>query len=108
MDIPLSLGGIQSILNSCLDVRDFIHNSKSDGSGDDVISTMAFVPKFKTSGWPQAELNGLEVGGFWVDVYENSQPDATSTSRGSTSSNSPGTVAACSRPGLHLLSDLQS
>jgi len=106
MDIPLSLGGIQSILNSCLDVRDFIHNSKSDGSGDDVISTMAFVPKFKTSGWPQTELNDLEVGGFWVDVYENSQPDATSTSRGTTTANSPGTVAACSRPGVVPWTDI--
>lgn len=100
MDIDLSLAGIQDALNSCLDVREFIHNANSAGSGDDVSSVMAFVPKFKTSGWPQAALNGLEVGGFWVDVYENSQPDASSTSVGTTTLNTPGTVAGCSRPGV--------
>lgn len=104
MDIPLSLGGIQAALNSSLDVRDFIHD---DGSGtNNVISTMAFIPRFKTSGWPQAALNGLEVGGFWVDVYEASQPDASSTSRGSTAANAPGAVAACSRSGVVPWTDI--
>ena len=104
MDIPLSLGGIQAVLNSALDVRDFIHD---DGSGtNNVISTMAFIPRSKTSGWPQAALNGLEVGGFWVDVYEASQPDASSTSRGSTAANTPGAVAACSRSGVVPWTDI--
>ena len=98
MDIDLSVGGLQAALNSSLDVRDFIHD---DGSGsNNVISTMAFIPRFKTSGWPQAALNGLEVGGFWVDVYEASQPDATSLSRGSTAADTPAAVAACSKPGV--------
>ena len=104
MNIDLSLGGIQAALNSSLDVRDFIHD---DGSGsNNVISTMAFIPRFKTSGWPQSALNGLEVGGFWADVYEASQPDATSTSRGSTTANTPGAVAACSRPGVVPWTDI--
>jgi len=98
MNIDLSLGGIQAALNSSLDVRDFIHD---DGSGsNNVVSTMAFIPRFKTSGWPQAALNGLEVGGFWMDVYEVCQPDATSLSRGGTAADTPGAVAACSKPGV--------
>lgn len=104
MDIDLSLGGIQAALNSSLDVRDFIHD---DGSGsNNVVSSMAFIPRFKTSGWPQAALNGLEVGGFFVDVYEASQPDASSISRGSTSANTPGSVAACSKPGVVPWTDI--
>ncbi|MCK4529108.1 hypothetical protein KAW18_17215, partial [candidate division WOR-3 bacterium] len=92
MDIPLSLGGIQAVLNSALDVRDFIHD---DGSGtNNVISTMALIPKQKSSGWPQAAHNGLDLPPFWWDIYEASQPDATSESRGSTAANTPGSVAA--------------
>ena len=106
MNIKLSLGAVQDILSAGLDVRDIVHNSKSDGSGTDVISTMAVIPKFKTSGWPQAALNDLEVGGFMVDVYEASQPDATSISRGSTTADTPGTVAACSRPGVTPWTDI--
>ncbi|MDA3834908.1 MAG: hypothetical protein PF495_16100, partial [Spirochaetales bacterium] len=104
MKIDLSLGGLQAALNSALDVRDIIHD---DGSGTNkVISTMALVPRFKTSGWPQAALNGLEVGGFWVDVYEACQPDATSLSRGSTTPNTPGSVTACSKPGVVPWTDI--
>ena len=94
---------IQAGALSALDVRDFIHD---DGSGNSVISTMAFIPKFVTSGWPQAALNGLNVGGFWIDVYKNSQPDATSIYRGSTSPDTPGSVAATSRPGVSLWDDI--
>jgi hypothetical protein len=106
MDIKLSLGGIQDLLTASLEVRDFVHNSESDGGGDDVISTMAYIPKFKTSGWPQSALNGLEVGGFWVDVHKCSQPDASSTSRGTTTANTPGDIAACSRPGVVPWTDI--
>lgn len=106
MDIPLSLGDIQAALNSCLDVRDIIHDSKSDGSGVDVVSTMALIPKFKTSGWPQAALNGLEVGGFWVDVYEACQWDATSLSRGTVTPDTPGLFAAGSKPGVVPWTDI--
>jgi len=92
MDIPLSLGGIQAALNSSLDVRDFVHKSNSDGTGDDVVSTMAFIPRFKTSGWPQTALNGLE--------------DASSTSRGATAADTPGLIAACSKPGVVPWTDI--
>jgi len=91
------------ILTSSLAVRDFIHD---DGAGGKAISTMAFIPPFITSGLPQAALNGLEMGNFFVDVYENSQPSATSESRGVTSPNTPGTVAACSRPGVVPWTDI--
>ena len=106
MDIDLSLGGIQAALNSSLDVRDFVHKSNNNDTGDVVASTMAFIPRFKTSGWPQSALNGLEVGGFFVDVYEACQPDASSTSRGGTSANLPGIVAACSKPGVVPWTDI--
>jgi hypothetical protein len=78
----------------------FEHNSKSDGSGDTVSSVMAYIPEFTTSGWPQAALNGLKAGGFWVDAYECSQPDASDTSPGSTTLNVPGIVAAVSQSGV--------
>jgi hypothetical protein len=103
MDIKLSLGGIQDILSANMDVRDFLHD---DGSGNDAISTMAYVPKFKSSGWPQSAHNGLELGGFWADAYKCCQPDATSISRGSTTPDSPGGVAACSRPGVVPWTDI--
>jgi hypothetical protein len=106
MDINLSLAGIQDVLNNCLDVREFKHNENSAGTGDEVISTMGLVPKFKTSGWPQSALNDLEVGPFWIDVYENSQPDASSTSRGTTTLDTPGTVAAVSQPGVKAWTEI--
>jgi hypothetical protein len=76
------------------------HNSKSDGTGDTVSSVMAYVPVFETSGWPQSALNGITVGGFWFDAYECSQPDASDTSAGTTTLNSPGNVAAVSQAGV--------
>ena len=100
MNIKLSLGGIQDILRSSLEVRDFIHNSKVDGSGVNVISAMALIPKFITSGWPQVALNGLSVGGFFVDVHKASQWDASSSALGSVTADTPSTFAACSRPGV--------
>jgi len=87
-----------------LDVRDFIHD---DGSGtNNVISTMAYIPKFVTSGWPQAAQNGLEVGGFWIDVYKNSHPAATSIARGTASPDTPGAMAATSRAGVSIWDDI--
>jgi len=95
---------IQAGALSALDVRDFIHD---DGSGtNNVISTMAFIPKFVTSGWPQAALNGLNVGGFWIDVYKNSHPAATSIARGTAAPDTPGAMAATSRPGVSLWEDI--
>jgi hypothetical protein len=95
---------IDTRTEAALDIRDFIHD---DGSGtNNVISTMAFIPKFKTSGWPQAALNGLEVGGFWIDVYKNSHPAATSTARGTAAPDTPGAMAATSRSGVTVWDDI--
>ena len=98
-------GGVSSVGEiSALDVRDFIHD---DGSGsNNVISTMAFIPKFVTSGWPQAALNGLNVGGFWIDVYKNSHPAATSIARGTAAPDTPGAMAATSRSGVSVWDDI--
>ena len=101
---PANLTARLAALNSSLDVRDFIHD---DGSGaNNVISTMAFIPRQKSSGWPQAALNDLELPSFWIDVYKASQPDATSLSRGGTAADTPGAVAACSRSGVVLWTDI--
>jgi len=95
---------IQAGALSALDVRDFIHD---DGSGtNNVISTMAYIPKFVTSGWPQAAHNGLEMGGFWCDVYKNSYPSATSIARGTAAPDTPGAMAATSRSGVTVWDDI--
>lgn len=53
-------------------------------------SVMVYVPEF-TSSW------GASVGGFWVDKYESSQPDATTSSMGSIGDNvDPGTTPGVS------------
>lgn len=104
--MELSLAQLRDQILASTRERHFIHNSKKDGTGVPVISTMVYVPKFKTAGLPQPELNGLEMGGFWVDKYQCSQPDATSKSRGSTSSNSPGVTAAVSQAGVVPWTDI--
>jgi len=65
--------------------------------GQTTASVMVYIPKFTTANMPQSGLNGLEMGGFWMDKYEASQPDASASSVGSTSTNSPGTTAAVSQ-----------
>ncbi|MFA5779157.1 MAG: hypothetical protein WC947_03380 [Elusimicrobiota bacterium] len=53
-------------------------------------SIIVWVPEF-TASW------GSTAGGFWVDKYESSQPDATTTSMGSIGQNvDPGTTPAVS------------
>jgi len=87
-----------------LPTRDFIHD---DGSGtNNVISTMSFVPRFITAGLPQAALNGLEMGGFFVDTYHCSEPDASSSAYGGTARNTPAAVAAVSQPGVVPWTDI--
>ncbi|WP_435924806.1 hypothetical protein [Paenibacillus sp. DYY-L-2] len=102
----LSLAQLRDQILAGTREKHFIHNSKSDGSGTNAISTMVYVPKFKTAGLPQPELNGIEMGGFWVDKYQCSQPDATSKSRGATNSNAPGLVAAVSQAGVVPWTDI--
>ena len=73
---------------------------KAFADGQTTASVMVYIPKFTTSGMPQAGLDGLDMGGFWMDKYEASQPDASASSVGSTSTNSPGTTAAVSQQGV--------
>lgn len=97
--MDLSLAGIKDQLMRSMVTQAFI-----DDTGN--LSYMTLVPKFKTAGLPQTELNGLELGGFWADTYPCSQPNATSTSRGSTPANNPGTTPAVSRAGVVSWTDI--
>ena len=77
-----------------------------DGDGGTTTSDMVYIPRFVTSGWPQAAHNDLSVGGFWADVYKAAHPDATASARGTASPNTPGTTAATSRKGVSLWDDI--
>jgi len=81
------------------DIRAFITaNMRSetrvddDGKGHAMVWIPRFVVPPSTLGqWPE---NDLELGGFWVDKYECSKPDATPHTEGVV------TDVACSRPGV--------
>lgn len=75
-------------------------NPDAYADGQTTASVMVYIPKFTTSGMPQAGLDDLEMGGFWLDKYEASQPDATASSVGSTTTTTPGTTAAVSQQGV--------
>jgi len=89
--------------NMGLLLKTFTH---SDGAGGTTTSDMVFIPRFTTSSWPQAALNGLNVGGFWADVYKASHPLATSSARGTAAPNVPGAVPATSRQNVSLWDDI--
>jgi hypothetical protein len=73
----------------------FIH---TDGAGGKSHSIMIWIPKYKTAGFvAQPNLNGIQMGGFWVDKYQCSQPDATMGSRGLTSPDTPGAIPGVSQ-----------
>ncbi|QXM18644.1 hypothetical protein [Methanoculleus virus Blf4] len=57
-----------------------------------------YIPPFYGDGLPDANLNGVLFGGFWIDKYLACQPDASNVSRGSVSSNDPGVNGAASKP----------
>ncbi len=57
-----------------------------------------YIPYFVSEGFSQPALNGLLLGGFWIDKYQCCHPLATRFSRGTSSPNDPGTVAAASKP----------
>ncbi len=58
-----------------------------------------WIPFFRSAGFSQPNLNGLILGGFWVDKYQACMPLATATSRGGLTPNSPGAgVGAASKP----------
>lgn len=99
--MTISLQELKDQIQAGTREQDFIHNSKSDGTGTAVISKMVYIPKFtipvgafEGGLWPPVELN---LGGFWIDKYAASQPDATSKTRGATAANVPGLIAAASQ-----------
>jgi len=86
--------------------KTFWHNEHQDGSGALVPSEMVFIPKFKfdrdyvinrglaAAADIPAALDGVDFGGFWVDKYTCSQPNATPT-------NPYPDVAQNAAPGIH-------
>lgn len=84
----------------------FWHNEHQDGSGQKVPSEMVFIPRFKfdrdyvinrglaASADIPAALDGQEFGGFWIDKYICSQPNASMH-------NPYPDVAKLVAPGLH-------
>ena len=57
-----------------------------------------YIPFFISEGFKQPALNGLLLGGFWIDKYQCCHPNATRFSRGTDTPNTVGTVAAASKP----------
>ena len=57
-----------------------------------------YIPLFYGAGLPDANLNGVLFGGFWMDKYLACQPDASNVSRGSVSPNDPEANGAASKP----------
>ncbi|NPV27915.1 MAG: hypothetical protein HPY81_10915 [Firmicutes bacterium] len=106
----LSLAALRDRINAGTREVDVVHNSKGDGSGTTVVSKMIYVPKFRvpaslwdSGAFPAADL---KLGGFLIDKYPSSQPDATNISRGATSPNTPGQVAAVSQQGVVPWTDI--
>ena len=106
----LSLAALRDRINAGTREVDVVHNSKGDGSGTTVVSKMIYVPKFRVPAglWDNGAFpaQDLLLGGFLIDKYPCSQPDATSSSRGSTSANSPGQTAAVSQQGVVPWTDI--
>ncbi|MFH1678065.1 MAG: hypothetical protein ABH914_00390 [Candidatus Omnitrophota bacterium] len=93
LNVTQFIGRVWSLINQATTKEVYADGLKS-------FSAMVYIPKFTTSGMPQAGLDGLEMGGFWMDKYEASQPDATAASVGSTPTNTPGITAAVSQAGV--------
>lgn len=71
---------------------------ETDAAGNTVEIHQVYLPQFVTQGFPQEDLDNILCGGTWYDKYLACQPDASDVTRGSTSANSPGDVAAASKP----------
>ena len=86
--------GVDKILGAMRE-QTFIHE---DGAGGVSFSEMVWIPRYVTAGFTtQTDLNGIQMGGFWVDKYQASQPDSTMASRGSTAANTPGAIPGVSQ-----------
>jgi len=77
-----------------------------DGAGKELEIHQVWIPKFESAGFTQANLNGIECGGFWIDKYQACMFDATNVSRGSSTVNDPGTHGAASMPGVVIWTDI--
>lgn len=106
----LSLAALRDRIAAGTREVDMVHNSKADGSGTMAVSKMVYIPKFRIPAglWDGGAFptQDLLLGGFLIDKYQCSQPDATNASRGSTTANSPGQVAAVSRQGVVPWTDI--
>ncbi|NPV92078.1 MAG: hypothetical protein HPY50_15030 [Firmicutes bacterium] len=106
----LSLAALRDRIAAGTREVDVVHNSKSDGTGTTVVSKMIYVPKFRVPAWlwdvGAFPAQDLKLGGFLIDKYACSQPDATSISRGSTTPNTPGLIAAVSQQGVVPWTDI--
>lgn len=77
-----------------------------DGAGKELEIHQVWIPKFESAGFTQANLNGIECGGFWMDKYQACMGDASNVSRGSVSVNDPGLNGAASMPGVVVWTDI--
>lgn len=78
-----------------------------DGAGNTLEIHQVWIPPFVSAGAPQANLNGLELGGFWCDKFQACQPAASRVSRGGLSSDAPGAgVGAACKPHVVPWTDL--
>ncbi len=106
----LSLAALRDRIAAGTREVDVVHNSKADGTGIMMVSKMIYIPKFRIPAglWDNGAFppQDLKLGGFLIDKYPCSQPDATNSSRGSTSANSPGQVAAVSQQGVVPWTDI--
>jgi len=82
-----------ALLNRVLRIKD------GASTPNDLEIHQVWIPFFRSAGFSQPNLNGLLLGGFWVDKYQACQPLATATSRGGLTPNSPGAgVGAACKP----------
>jgi len=87
--------GVDEILGAMRE-ETFIHTDGVTANASH--STMIWIPRYVTAGFTtQTDLNGIQMGGFWVDKYQASQPDSTMASRGSTAANTPGAIPGVSQ-----------
>jgi len=81
-NMGVSIGENRDLLRGACINKVFWHNEHQDGSGSLVASVMVLIPRFKIdcskmpAGVPAA-LDGTWHGGFWIDKYICSQPNAT-------------------------------
>ena len=71
---------------------------ETDAAGKTLEIHQVYIPPFYGDGLPDANLNGVLFGGFWIDKYLACQFDASNVSRGSVEPNDPEANGAASKP----------